>query len=113
MRQTATRVRPRRRFVGRRRYGVAALAVVTGTTLGLAFLLSPLAAADAGPIAPLNADRAKSSFSRLAESAPLDQLALRHSEEMASENRLYHTPDLMSAVTAAEPDWQKAGENVG
>jgi hypothetical protein len=68
---------------------------------------------DVSALGALNGDRANAGLASLAESASLDNLAMRHTQEMAAGGSLYHSSDLSGAMQSTEPGWTRAGENVG
>lgn len=89
--------------------------VVLGTVLAL---VAPAAGADeAGDewafVARINQARADAGLPPLGVLASLRDLARAQSARMATQDRLHHNPNLAADLTAAVPDWQRGGENVG
>lgn len=84
---------------------VAALALIAGTASA-----SPWADADQRLVSKINAERAAAGKSALRVDAELQRVARDWSAVMASQDRLYHNPNLGSQV---QRDWRLLGENVG
>jgi putative cell wall-binding protein len=81
-------------------------------------LLAPAAGADEvgdewAFVARINQARAEAGLPPLGVLAPLRDLARAQSTRMAAQDRLHHNPNLAADLTAAVPDWQRGGENVG
>src|SRR5256885_284768 len=89
----------------------AAVLLVAGPLLvGPAFGPPDNPAGDEGSLtARLNGERTSRGLGALAVSGDLVALARRHSQDMASQNRLYDDPNLSREVRG----WQRVGENTG
>lgn len=99
----------------RRIGGLAAVVLVLATLVALA---APAASADPVDdewafVARINQDRAAAGLPALGPLAPLRDVARAQSARMAAQDRLHHNPSLAADLTAAVPDWQRGGENVG
>jgi putative cell wall-binding protein len=93
---------------------LAVVLAVLGGLVGIA----PSAGADAWSdewefVARINQARRDAGLAPLGVLAPLQDLARAQSARMAAQNRLHHNPNLAADLTAAVPDWQRGGENVG
>lgn len=98
---------------GRRR--ASRLATVAAAALAMVTVLLPAQAALANPsdedhfATRLNQERAANGLPGLTQVADLQEIARRHSQTMASQNKLYHNPSLSTQVT----NWSRLAENVG
>lgn len=94
---------------------VAQTSIVTFLILALLAMLAPAQALaaesgiEADFVGRVNQERAGHGLSALTVASDLVSVARDHSERMASEDDLYHNPNLGSDVNG----WQKLGENVG
>ncbi len=61
----------------------------------------------------LNRERRNRGLNELRVSAGLRDVTRRWSNQMASDDRLYHNPNLAEDVTGVSRSWTRAGENVG
>lgn len=78
------------------------------------FLVQPATAAvdssaESQFVSLINAERKNAGLAPLSVASDLVSVARKHSARMASENELYHNPNLGSEVTG----WKRVGENVG
>lgn len=98
--------------------GARLVVVVVGAVLALWSAVGALAAvapdardapSEADFLARLDSARSAAGLGSLAARDDLVDVARRHSEDMATQHRLYHNPSLQSQVTG----WQRVGENVG
>ena len=98
---------------GRRRAG--RLAAVAATALALVAVLLPAQAASASAsdedhfATRVNQERAANGLPALTQVADLQEIARRHAETMAAQNKLFHNPSLATQVTS----WSRLAENVG
>lgn len=87
-------------------------AVITAVMTGLSLVTPGTAQADQTEDAVtqrLNSARQQAGLRSLTVAGDLVAVARQHSQRMASQNNLYHNPDLPKQVT----NWQSLGENVG
>ena len=98
--------------------GIAAtarrLAAVVAAALAAALLALPALPANADGFeddfaSRINAERTSRGVHALAHVQDLQDIARRHAQRMAAENRLYHNPNLGSEVQ----NWSRVSENVG
>jgi hypothetical protein len=94
-----------------RRAPLRGLLVVVVAALLAGVTVTPADAQDPATdfVARINAERANAGLPALAVAGDLADVARRHTERMAAENRLYHNPNLGSEVS----NWQRLTENVG
>jgi hypothetical protein len=85
------------------------LGALAATVIALVLVAAP-ALAD---VSFINAKRSAAGLAPVSESGGLASVAVRHSQEMASQNRLFHSGNLAAAVSSVVPNWQGVGENVG
>ncbi|HEU0130558.1 MAG TPA: CAP domain-containing protein [Mycobacteriales bacterium] len=92
---------------------VAALVIAPAVVAGIAFTaVSASAGSDANAaafVAKTNSERTSRGLRAYTVASDLTAVALRHSQEMAAKQSLYHNPNLGSEVSG----WQVVGENVG
>src|SRR5919107_108892 len=92
---------------------VVALVVVATVAGGAA----PASAADESSewafVDAINRARAEAALPALVPLAGLRDVARAQTVRMIQQSTLYHNPTLARDVTAAVPDWTRAGENVG
>lgn len=87
-----------------------AACVVALAAIGTIGLATPAQASSAGSfLSQINAERARAGRAPLVHRPDLAALALRHAQEMASQNSLHHNANL----TAQVANWRAVGENVG
>jgi len=89
----------------------AALVIAMSLAIGVFGTGTAFAATDdaSQAVGDVNAARLGSGISTLTQARDLDQVALAQAQRMATEQRLYHNPNLATDVTG----WQTVGENVG
>ncbi|MBV9097376.1 MAG: CAP domain-containing protein [Frankiaceae bacterium] len=88
------------------------LASIAGTVTAVvapAVALASNSSMESQFIAKMNAAREANGLRPYSVSSDLTSIARQHSNEMASQGRLYHNPNLTSQVQ----NWQAVGENVG
>ena len=94
----------------RRRADLIRVPLVLLLALGLALSTAPAATASADDVASrLNGARQASGLSPLSRSSDLDAVAQAWAQTMAADGRLWHNPNLSSAVGG----WSAIAENVG
>src|SRR5437773_10440008 len=64
-------------------------------------------------VALVNQSRAQAGLAPVGVLPGLRDMARRQSGQMAQQNLLFHTANLVPTVAGVVPDWQRAGENVG
>jgi LGFP repeat/Cysteine-rich secretory protein family len=60
----------------------------------------------------INQSRAQAGLPPLGVFGPIRDIARNQANAMASQNRLFHNPNLVAQVAGVAPDWQRVGENI-